>query len=41
MLNTIRILVHALMQLRGSAQRERPEECCGNASRNKRALSIY
>jgi hypothetical protein len=39
-LDTIRILVDALVQLRGSTQRERPEKCAGNANRNKRASLI-
>lgn len=40
-LDTIRILVDALVQLRGSAQRERAEKCRGNANCNKRASAIY
>ena len=40
-LDTIRILVDALVQLRGSAQRERAEKCRGNANCNKRAPVIY
>jgi hypothetical protein len=39
-LNAIGILVDALMQLRGSTQRERPEECRGDANRNERVPSI-
>ena len=39
-LNTIRILVEALMQLRGSTQRERPEKRRGDANHNKRAPVI-
>jgi hypothetical protein len=35
-----RILVEALMQLRGGTQRERPEKCRENANRNKRASMI-
>ena len=41
MLDTIRILVEALVQLRGSTQRERPEKSRGNANCNKRASVIY
>jgi len=36
-LNTTRILVDALMQLRGSTQRECPKERYGNERRDKRA----
>ena len=39
-LNTIRILVDALVQLRGSTQRERPEKRRGDANHNKRAPVI-
>ena len=39
-LDTIRILVDALMQLRRSTQRERPEKCAGNANRNERTPLI-
>ncbi len=39
-LNTIRILVDALVQLRGSTQSERPEKCGGDANCNRRAPSI-
>ena len=39
-LDTTRICVEALMQLRGSAQRERPEKSRGDANRNKRASMI-
>jgi hypothetical protein len=35
-----RILVEALMQLRGGTQRERPKECRENANCNKRAPMI-
>ena len=41
MLEPIRILVKAMVQLRGSTQRERPEKSRENASRNKRASVIY
>jgi hypothetical protein len=37
----IRICVKAVMQLRGSTQRERAEKCRENAGRNKRASVIY
>jgi hypothetical protein len=37
-LGTIRVLVDALMQLRGSTQRERPEESSGNKRRDKGAF---
>ena len=39
-LDAVRILVDALMQLRGSTQRERPEKCHGDANHNKRAPVI-
>ncbi len=39
-LDPIRIRVKALMQLRRSTQRERPEKCRENANRNKRASVI-
>jgi len=39
-LNTVCILVDALMQLRGSTQRECPDKCGENASRHKRAPVI-
>jgi len=39
-LDTIRILVDALVQLRGSAQRERPEKCRGNEGGDKSAPTI-
>lgn len=39
-LDTIRVLVDALVQLRGSTQRERAEKCRGNANCNKRASMI-
>ena len=39
-LDTIRVLVDTLVQLRGSTQRERPEKRGGNANRNKRAPAI-
>ena len=39
-LDTIRILVDALVQLRGSTQRERPEESSGNKRRDKGAPVI-
>jgi len=39
-LGAIRVRVDALMQLRGSAQRERPEKCREKANRNKRASVI-
>ena len=38
-LNTIRILVDALVQLRGSTQRERPEKSRENERRNKCAAA--
>ena len=40
-LNTIRILVDALVQLRGSTQRERPEERCRNDGRDERRAAMY
>ena len=39
-LDAVRILVDALVQLRGSTQRERPEKCRGDANHNKRAPVI-
>ncbi len=39
-LDTIRVLVDALVQLRGSTQRERPEKSRENGNRNKRASAI-
>ena len=39
-LDAVRILVDALMQLRGSTQRQRPEKRCGDANHNKRAPVI-
>jgi len=39
-LNTIRILVDALVQLRGSTQRERPEKRYGDECRDRRARVI-
>jgi len=35
MLGTTRVRVNALVQFRGSTQRERPEKCRRNASRDK------
>ena len=40
-LDPIRICVKAMMQLRRSTQRERPDKCRGNANCNKRASVIY
>jgi len=40
-LDAIRILVDALVQLWGNTQRERPEKCRGEQPRNERALVIY
>jgi len=40
-LDAIRILVDALVQLRGNTQSERPDKCRGNANCNKRASVIY
>jgi hypothetical protein len=40
-LNSIRICVKAVMQLRRGTQRERPDKCRENANRNKRAPVIY
>ena len=39
-LDAIRILVDALMQLRESTQRKRPEKCCGENDRNKHTSAI-
>ena len=39
-LDAIRVLVGALVQLRRSTQRERPEKCRGDANHNERARSI-
>ena len=39
-LNTIRILVDALVQLRGSTQRERPEKRYGDEYRDRSARAI-
>jgi hypothetical protein len=39
-LDTSRVRVHAMMQLRRSTQRERPEKCRADANRNKRAPSV-
>ena len=40
-LDPIRIRVKPAMQLRRGTQRERPDKCRENASRNKRAFVIY
>jgi len=40
-LDPIRICVKALMQLRRSTQRERPDKCRGDANCNKRAPVTY
>ena len=39
-LDTVRIPVDALVQLRGSTQRERPEKRYGDPNRDKRASVI-
>jgi len=39
-LDAIRVGVDALVQLRRSSQRQRPEKCPGNECRDKRALTI-
>ena len=38
--DAIRILVHALVQLRRSTQSERPEKCRGDKTCDKRASAI-
>jgi len=40
MLNTVRIFVDALVQLRGSTQRQRPEKTYGNERCDKGASAV-